>query len=522
MKRIITFFTCFVLACTNLFAQYTIDWINPCGVFNKINVTSAIDSQDNIIVTGYYQSENMYTRKYDIAGNFLWETVDSSGIQSMYEKPLWVSCDANNNIYVAGKRYSIGSGWEYPDAIVAVKYNAAGSMQWRQTIPVSTLIGSQHPGFNLQGVVDNSGNVYIGSTAAVPSGFVFIKLNNAGNIAFVNNDTTNAPRGFTAMKLKDNKIVMTGGGNGPVIAWDTTGAVLWTTSITGAGYGIEIDNSDNIYLLASMTNQVSPTSGADIVLYKLNPAGNQLWKKNFDFNGYDFPTRFTLVNDKISTIGWGTNSATGSPYFDWKTFQVDTSGTLLWNAMFNGTIYNDEYPYNLVAKPTGEVIVTGIGGPSPFPLQSLSYIQMVNVEYSNTGAQLWVDTPNVYGGTGLACHLASDGSLFVSSYYNMTAYHYNAIPTSLQNDENNGAAIATVFPNPFQSTTTLSFNLSDPNNSSVSIIDATGRIVKNIPRNQLHQGLNRVRIDLSQLTSGIYFCKIESKENLQTVKLIRN
>ncbi len=522
MKKEITFLTAILFVTTNLFAQYAIDWINPCGVFNKINVASAIDSQDNLIVTGYYQSENMYTRKYDLAGNFLWETIDSSGIQSMYEKPISINCDLNNNIYVVGKRYAISSGWEYPDAVVGVKYNASGSLIWRQTVPISTLIGAQHPGFSLKSEVDNNGNLYIGTTAAVPSGFVFIKLNSAGNIVFVSNDTTNAPNGFGGMKLKDNMIVMTGGGAGPIAAWDTSGTVLWTASVTGAGYGVEIDSNDNIYILASMSNQVSPTSGQDIVIYKLNSLGTQLWKRNYDFNGQDFPTRFTLVANKISTIGWGTNNSTGSLYFDWKTFQVDTSGTLLWNSNFSGTIYNDEYPYNLVAKPSGEVIVTGIGGPSPFPLQSLSYIQMVNVEYSNTGAQLWVDTPNVYGGTGLACHIASDNSLFISSYYNMTAYHYNAVPVGLNDNENIILITTNIYPNPFTNATTIEFNLVETKNVSISIYDVIGKEIKNIQTKNLHSGKNKITIDLSELNNGIYFCKIKSNENLQTIKLIKN
>ncbi len=522
MKKIITLITNIILLSANLNAQYSIDWINPCGVYNKINVTSTIDNLDNIIVTGYYQSENIYTRKYDIAGNFLWERIDSSGLQSLYEKPIWINSDSNNDIYVVGKRYSISSGWEYPDAIIAVKYNSAGALIWRQTIPISTLIGSQHPGFSLKSEVDSNGNLYIGSTAAVPSGFVFIKLNTAGNIVFVNNDTTNAPNGFGDMKLKDNMIVMTGGGAGPVIAWDTSGTVLWTKSVNGAGYGVEIDNNNNVYLLASIANQTSSTSGQDIVIYKLNSLGMQLWKRDYDFNGADFPTKFTLVADKISAIGWGTNNSSGSPYFDWKTFQVDTSGSMLWSAGFNGTIYNDEYPYNLVAKPSGEVIVTGIGGPSPFPLQSLSYIQMVNVEYSNTGVQLWVDTPNVYGGAGLACHVASDGSLFISSYYNMTAYHYNAVTLGFSD---NGTTVLTsinVYPNPFYTSATLELNLLETKNVSFSIIDVIGREVKVLASKKILAGKNNITIDLSELESGIYFIKVnmegKAEESVRIIK----
>lgn len=519
MKKSVKILSILIFMSANLFAQYTLDWLNPCGVFNKIGVMSAKDNLDNLIVTGYYQSENMYTRKYDIGGNFMWEAVDSSGVQSMYEKPIWINSDSSNNIYVVGKRYSIGSGWEYPDAIVAVKYNATGLLLWRQTIPISTLIGSQHPGFNLRSEVDANSNLYIGTTAAVPSGFVFIKIDSSGNVLFVNNNAANAPNGFGSMRLKNNSVVMTGGGAGPVLAWDTAGGVLWTKSVAGAGYDIEMDIDKNVYLLSALSNQVSPTSGQDIVLYKLDSNGNQLWKRDFDFDGSDFPTRFTLVANKISAIGWGPNNSSGSPYFNWKVFQTDTSGTMLWSGDYNGTNYNDEYPYNLVAKPNGQVIVTGIGGPSPLPQQSLSYIQMVNVEYSTTGSKLWVDTPNIYGGTGQACMLASDGSLFVSSYYNMTAYHYNAIPAGLSDTEIDNNQSINIYPNPLSSSSTFEFNLLESREITLSIIDVMGREIKSISGINLQSGKSKIIIDLSELNNGVYFCK--TNLSFEIIKLVK-
>ena len=36
------------------------------------------------------------------------------------------------------------------------------------------------------------------------------------------------------------------------------------------------------------------------------------------------------------------------------------------------------------------------------------------------------------------------------------------------------------------------------------------------------QGKNKIIIDLSELNTGIYFCKIKTTENLQLVKLIKN
>ena len=96
----------------NLFASYSTDWMKPADTYLKSGTMIARDKSDNVVVTGFIQNQHIYTRKYDRFGTFLWERTDSSGIHSNYEKPSWVSCDQNKNIYVVGYRYSIGSSWE--------------------------------------------------------------------------------------------------------------------------------------------------------------------------------------------------------------------------------------------------------------------------------------------------------------------------------------------------------------------------------------------------------------------------
>lgn len=525
MKNLIFIVIFLCWSSSNLFSQYTLDWMNPSGMYNKTAVISVKDNLDNLIVTGYLQSENIYTRKYDIEGDFLWETIDSSGIHSNYQKPVWISCDIHNNILVVGKRYSVSFPWEYPDAVVALKYNSEGILLWKQIVPVSVLIGYSHPGFNLRSEVDNYGNLYIGTAAASPSGFVLIKIHPDGTILYTKNNVTNAPTGFGSMRLKGDKVVLTGsGGNvtaAPVVVYDTSGSLLWTALGTGqSGNDVEIDEEGNVYLLTSYPNQVSLNSGQDVVLYKFNPSGTQLWKKDYDFGGSDFPTRFTLVSNKLSTIGYGTSDATGSPYFDWKTFQADTDGELLWNAHYDGTLFNDEYPNFIVSRPDGKVIVTGIGGPSPDPF-NLSYRQMIIIEYGISGEQLWMDTPNIYGGEGLSCMFASDHSLFVISSNDMTAYHYVSGLVSLKENLFENADIIKIFPNPLSAKGILELEESEEKIISVLIYDQMGKIVRTIQAVHLHSGKNQIPVDLSGLENGIYSCRIMGDNTNRTVKFVK-
>ena len=419
MKKLITLLTCLVIVSGNLWSQYSTDWIRPAESTQKIGVMIARDNQDNVIATGYWTSNNLFTRKYNKFGVLQWQAVSASGIPSNYEKPLWVTTDNNNNIFVAGYRYA---GTSSPIAIIILKYSPDGTQVWKKVVsPVNALAG-----MNLRCEVDNNGNLYVGACGVgVLPGFALIKLDTDGTILFTQNSDANAPRYFSSMRVKGNKVVLTSSsGNlslAPIAVWDTTGTLLWTAGLLGrGGSDVEIDDAGNVYLLTGYDNQVSSTSAMDIEIYKFEPSGTQLWKNNFDFGGSDFPTRLTFVADKLSIIGYGT---IGASYFDWLTFQINTSGSMLWNTRYNETSGNDEQPYFIAAKANGEVFVTGKGGPM-FTQFGSSYLRMITLKYDNTGVRKWIDSVNIYSGWGYACTLASDSSLFVLSGTSMTAFHF--------------------------------------------------------------------------------------------------
>jgi len=422
MKKINTLTIFILLFTTKLFAQYSTDWIRPAESYQKTGVMVARDNQDNVIATGYWTSNNIYTRKYNKFGVLQWESISASGIQSNYERPLWITTDNNNNVFVAGYRYT---GSSTPVAVIVLKYSPDGVQLWKQVVsPVNYLAG-----MSLRCEVDNNGNLYVGACGVgVLPGFALIKFNAAGNILFTQNSAANAPGVFRSMRLKGNKIVLSAssivGGNpsvAQIAVWDTSGNLLWTAGLLGrGGHDVEIDDAGNVYLLSGYDNQVTATSAMDIVIYKFDPSGTQLWKKDFDFGGSDFPTRLTFAADKLSVIGYGT---IGASYFDWLTFQINTAGNMLWNTRYNRTSGNDEIPYFIAAKANGEVFVTGKGGPSPDP-NNVSYLRMITLKYSNTGVEKWVDSTNIYSGWGYACTLASDSSLYVLSGTAMTVFHF--------------------------------------------------------------------------------------------------
>lgn len=525
MKKLIVFTVFLLFISINLKAQYALDWMQGAGNYSKISVMSTVDSEDNLIVTGYWTNYQIFTRKYDISGTLLWEVADASGISGMYEKSNWINIDADNNILVVGNIYSYSSstGWDYPGAIVALKYSPSGTLLWRKVIPISITITSFNR-FNTKSVVDASGNLYIGTALNAPEGAVLYKIDPNGNLLSTTTSLENLPRNFSAIRIKDNRIVIGTGSPtynvAPVFVYDTSGTLLWTAAAEGyIASDVEIDENHNVYVLSSLENAVSPSSGADMRITKYNEAGTLLWEHNYDFGGGEYSSKLVYLNNRLSAIGYGPSSPSSS-YFDWKTIQTDNNGNLLWHAIYDATSSNDEEPYYIVAKPTGEVIVTGKGGPSPDP-NNPSFIQMPIVEYSNTGAQLWVDTPNIYGGWGLATMFASDGSLYAISSSDMTVYHYNGIPLGLTNNLFDLDSVK-IYPNPITTSTTLELDVKTSKNIEITVRDILGKAVINITKQEIQPGLRKINLDFTGLNSGLYFCQIQVNGNLQTIKLIRN
>ncbi len=229
MKKIFLLSCCLLLS-ADIMASYSTDWIKTAGNNQKSGSMIARDKSNNLIVAGYITAQNMYTRKYDKFGNLLWEVSSTSGIPNLYEKPAWVKTDKNKNIYVVGYRYSWGSSWEYPNAVVVLKYNPDGALLWKKNIDLSYVVGSSTgKKFNLEGDLDNKGNLYIGTAGTTPAGFVLLKLNNSGTVLVNTSINLGTIHGFAGMKLKDNKVVVTGTAEYTstlaIVAWDTTGTL---------------------------------------------------------------------------------------------------------------------------------------------------------------------------------------------------------------------------------------------------------------------------------------------------------
>jgi hypothetical protein len=66
------------------------------------------------------------------------------------------------------------------------------------------------------------------------------------------------------------------------------------------------------------------------------------------------------------------------------------------------------------------------------------------------------------------------------------------------------------FPNPFNPTTTISFQLPAAGSARLAVYDLLGREMAVLAQGTMSAGRHEIRFDASRLSSGIYFCRLES------------
>jgi len=268
-------------------------------------------------------------------------------------------------------------------------------------------------------------------TGYLQHGFNVIKISPAGNIIRVSTKFFNSGTGFhfvSNTRLVNNLIGVTGvtnysSANATTWVLDTAGTDLWSAITAGIqGKDITFDNSGNAWMLT----WVSPNFSGDISLFKFDISGNQLWNKTFDFGGSDLAARMEKTSDgNLAIMAYGNSAPNGSYYVDWITFKTDTAGNMLWSDRYDEHSGNDETPHALGVDASGNIYVTGIGGPFPGG-NNLGKRQMVTVKYSPAGTREWqspIDTINEYL-TGEGICIGSDSSIFVLGDLNTFIVHY--------------------------------------------------------------------------------------------------
>jgi hypothetical protein len=76
------------------------------------------------------------------------------------------------------------------------------------------------------------------------------------------------------------------------------------------------------------------------------------------------------------------------------------------------------------------------------------------------------------------------------------------------------------YPNPFNPSTTISFSLAQAGNVKLTLFDALGSEIGEIADKEFSAGSHSINFNAANLTSGVYFYRIEAGSFVQSKKMI--
>jgi len=201
--------------------------------------------------------------------------------------------------------------------------------------------------------------------------------------------------------------------------YDATGTLLWSQTYTEPGitdtFGedILVDDAGNVYVSGY---RWGPFIDSDILLIKYDPSGVEQWVSEYAGAGLnnDFPNAMAL--DAAGNIFIGGYSYSATVDADFATLKFDSEGNLLWDKLFNGSAWSDDWITDIALDDSANVYVAGVTADDEH------HDDFGIIKYSADGAVVWITQFDGITGTDWANSIAVDaaGKTYVtgvSQYY---------------------------------------------------------------------------------------------------------
>jgi len=110
--------------------------------------------------------------------------------------------------------------------------------------------------------------------------------------------------------------------------------------------------------------------------------------------------------------------------------------------------------------------------------------------------------------------VATQGNGIYSTYYDPSL--------AVEELQNKNPVMISSFPNPFINNTTIKYELLCSGNVNLCLLDANGRIVKQLFAGYKQPGTHLCEIGASELSSGLYLIRINVNDDIVYHKIVKN
>jgi len=501
--------------------EWTARYNGPANKFDGVRAM-VVDGQNNLFVTGPSEGKkgnvDYTTVKYNAAGQQEW-VARYNGTGNGEDWPYAITLDASGNVYVTGRSLGNGTNLDY----ATIKYNNIGIQQWavRYAGPANLVDIAKDI------AVDASGNVYVtglcdGNTVS-GNAYATLKYNSNGNLQWLAryDGNSSAPEDANSLALDaSGNVYVTGRSAGILtIKYDNTGQLQWTRNGGGNnGQKVLVDAADNI----AVTGWGSKT-------LKYNSSGDVIWETTYPGNA-TFEDMVLDQNGNIYVTGYNRENGTSD---DYRTIKYDANGIQQWSARFDGSLNSIDLARSIALDASGNVYITGHCSVSDGSRNGI--VNYGTVKYDNAGVQQWValyDGPDKQSSDAFVVATDLSGNVYVSgqSAAKISSFDFLTIKYS------SGTASKSVisqpvgesafnfqlrnYPNPFNKTTTIEYQLSKEARVSLKVYGLLGQEVATLVNENKVAGSYTVNFSADRLLPGTYLCSIQSGDSIKSTKLI--
>ncbi len=409
----------------------------------------------------------------DNAGNFfctVFRSHDSGetwdgGVFAQGGDKQWITIDhsgglGNNNIYSS---WSASYSWCYPNFFTR-----------------STDLGNSY-----ETCLSIPGNPYWGTMAIGYEGELFVAGNNgSGGIVVARSDNARDPDAFVIWDMMSTSI-------------DLDGSITGFTEINPEGLlgqvWIDVDRSNgvgsgNVYVAASVKRDMIGDPGD--VMFAKSTDGGQNWGSPIRINtdistdNYQwFGTMSVAPDGRIDIIWLDTRDAVGYPYLSSLYYSYSTDQGVTWSEN----------------EKLSELFNPHIGYPNQNKMgdyfDMVSDLDGVHIAWANT----LNNEEDVYYGHINPWYVGVEEQITKPNSFLMFNY-----------------------PNPFKDATSIRYELMDNEKVNISVYDVYGKLVDEIKNGEESSGIHNIVFDSSDLTPGIYYCKLTAGGKSGFIKMIIN
>lgn len=299
---------------------------------------------------------------------------------------------------------------------------------------------------------------------------------------------------FTIKKSIDNKFLIVGSTNSSdgdfvtneggidiaLAKLDVTGNIIFSKSYGASsdetGYSLYQNEIGDIQICGA-TNSINgiftDNHGAyDAFVLNIDSIGQLLWSQCYGGSSFDMAYNILPSENKSSLViseSWSLDGQVSENfgYCDIWTFQIDSTGNLMWDESFGGV--STDMPCDAIVTTDDKFIIAG-----------------------NTSS--W----DTYGGYG-------DENCWLFELESETT------GTEMISDNN-----LTIYPNPVSDQLTINLNTRQIEQASLEIVNINGHIIHKESFSEI------TNINMSRFPNGIYFIKINASNNYEIHKIIIN